>query len=162
MKLYEVNHMIVDLKNKLASGELDEKTVQDTLEGVLPIMEEKAKNISAMILNLQSDIRELKLAEERIMKRRKSAEKSAQWWHDYLLHSMETCDVKEIKTDEFVAKLQRNPVKVVVEDIERLPSKYVVVKTSYVANKKLLRKDMKEGEKIAGVELLKSNRVSFK
>ena len=96
------------------------------------------------------------------MKRRKSAEKSAQWWNDYLLHSMETCDVKEIKTDEFVAKLQRNPVKVVVEDIERLPSKYVVVKTSYVANKKLLRKDMKEGEKIAGVELLKSNRVSFK
>ena len=162
MKLYEVNHMIVDLKNKLASGELDEQTVQDTLEGVLPIMQEKAKNISAMILNLQSDVRELKLAEERIMKRRKSAEKSAKWWLDHLLHSMETCDVNEIKTDEFVAKLQRNPVKVVIDDIDNLPTKYVTQKVTLSAKKKSLREALQAGEKIEGVELLKSNRVAFK
>lgn len=162
MKLYEVATAFVEINRMLEDGDIDAETANSTLAGIMPEFETKVKNISAMILNLQSDAKQLREAEDRIAKRRKSAEKSVAYWKEYLLKNMADCGIDHVQCEEFVTKLQNNPPKVFVEDVDELPKEFVTVKVTKTANKKLLKSFIDDGGEVNGVSLIQEVRLAFK
>ena len=60
MKLYEIKNTYLDFLARMESGEIPEEAVQDTLEGLEGVFEEKADNIACLIKTLNAEASAIK------------------------------------------------------------------------------------------------------
>jgi len=164
MKLYEVTKAVEEIQVGVSMGEIDKEAAKDTIDSLFPVAEDKGKNIAAVVQNLESDVREMKAAEDRMAKRRKASVASIEWLKNYLLENMVALGWEEISCPEFTVKLANNPPKVEIDDdveIGNLADDWVTVKTTTLPNKKALKEALESGIKIKGIRIVRGKRLKF-
>jgi len=149
MKLYEISDQFKELE-KLE--DIDQETLNDTLESLTAEFQDKSVSVAAYFLNLDSDITQLKDAEKRIADRRKAIENRSKSLKDYLLSNMQRLEISEISCPEFKITL-RKPQKVV-----ELSSTYVEGYTTkewvLKIDKNAIRKALKAGVNVCHAKLV--------
>ena len=122
--LYEI---AAQYQNDLATIEaldLDDQTMQDTLEGLTGDFDDKATNIAKFIRNLESTAEAIKEAEGKMAARRKAIENKSKHLADYVLHHMLQSGIKEVSCPYFTIKPAKNPPKLEVFDDKQVPDQF--------------------------------------
>lgn len=154
--LYEISKDYQQALLALADMEdIDESVINDTLEGLEGVFENKAVNVAAYMLNLDAEAELVKQAEDRMKARRKAIETRAQALRDYLLRNMQACGITEIKAldGSFRARLMAGRESVQVEDSNLVPYSCMRTKTITEPDKTEIAKKLKAGEDVPGCKL---------
>lgn len=164
--LYEISSTYLATAQQLAELDLDEATLADTLDGESWPVEEKARAVSAIILNLESEASMVKEASEKIAKRARSLQARADWLHDYLMVNMQRTGITEIKAIDgtFRAKLYiGRDASVEITEPEIIPIDYrreIPARTE--PDKSLIKKAIADGYDVPGAHVVKKDRLEIK
>lgn len=126
MTLYELTGQFLQVNEMAVNGEIDEETMQGTLEAIECEIEEKAENYAKVIRNLESDIEALKKEEERLYERRKTIENNIKRIKKNLENCMIAVDKKKFKTDLFSFNIQKNVPALVIDNKNSIPAEYLI------------------------------------
>jgi len=162
--LYEIAAEYRDAANKLYDTDLDQQTIDDTLEGLRFPLEQKAISIAALALNMEATANAIKEAEQRQADRRRAIENRAKRLRDYLLYNMQAAGVGEIPSPMFALKVRNNPPAVVIEDEGLIPAQFKRVPDPAPPqpDKKAIKAAIDEGKEVPGATIRKSQRVDIK
>lgn len=153
--LYQMVDEYRDALAHLADMDLDDQTMEDTLEGLQGELIVKGQNVAAFALNLEAEAQAMKEAEQRIAKRRRALENKSKHLRDYLRINMERSGITEISANDksFRVKLMKGRPTCVIDDEKALPPDYVEeVKTTRV-DKRLITQAIKDGYEVPGAHL---------
>lgn len=137
MRLYELTEQWDVVFNMMEDGETDEQVIFDTLESIEGEIEDKADNYAKIIRNLQANADALKAEEERLYRRRKSAENHIQKLKDTLQANLEFIGKTKFKTDLFSFSVSKNGGKQplsITENLDEIPGKYLIPQPPKVNN----------------------------
>lgn len=164
LSLYEISAQYRQAFLKLADSELDDQTIDDTLEGLDGELEAKATNVAAFIRNLEASTDAIKQAEKQMAERRKAIEAKAERLKTYLKTNMEACGMTEISCPLFTLKIKRNPPSVVIDDAGQIGTDYYVYPEAPppYPDKKLIAQAIKDGFEVAGAHLESGTRLEIK
>ena len=145
MTLYELTGQFLQVNEMAVNGEIDEETMQGTLESIECEIEEKAENYAKVIRNLESDAEMLKKEEERLYNRRKTIENNIKRIKTNLENCMIAVDKKKFKTDLFSFNIQKNTPTLVIDNKNSIPAEYLIQQEPKVDTVNL-KKYLKENE----------------
>lgn len=110
------------------------------------------------ILSKENEISELKAEEQKISAKRKFIESQLNNFKENVKNVLEENGVEKIETEVGKILVRKNPISIEVEDIEKVPDEYKVVKTVVSVDKKKITENFKEtGELIDGVKINTEN-----
>lgn len=144
MTLYELQSQFAALYEMAASGDIDEKTFQDTLEAMSfeEEFEAKAEGYAKVIRNLAGDAETIKTEIERLQGRKNSLEQSTKQMKQRLQEAMEATGREKIKTPLFSIYLQKNAAKLVMDQNAEIPGEYLIPQPPKVDNAAIKEKLM--------------------
>ncbi len=150
MYLYEISDQFKELE-KLE--DIDQETLNDTLESLTAEFQDKGVSVASYFLNLDSDIAQLKKAEKRIAIRRKLIEKKSDSLKLYLTSNMQRLEISKIECPEFSISLRKSLSVLIVEDQSLIPDEFITIKTTVSVDKNEIKRRIKNGETVDGVYL---------
>lgn len=151
-----------NLMDMLDAGDIDEQAFLDTMEGIEDEVKAKATAVASYILNMRSLAANIKEAEANMAARRKSLESKATRLSDYLLSNLEAAGIPDVQTPLFAIKIKKLPPSVVVAKGAVLPDNFINRKVTETPNKVAIKNYLKEGNELAGVELVSGKRLEVK
>ena len=161
--LFAIAHDYQDLLWLMADGETqDEEDLQKILKEVSIDLARKSANVVGVFLNLESQAQEIKVAELRMKKRRESLEKNAKRLREYLLMHMQSLDLKEIKTPEFLIRIRKNPHRVGIATESLIPSEFKAEIITTKIDKTAIREALKAGKPVPGASLEQTQRLEVR
>jgi chromosome segregation ATPase len=152
--LYQLSHEFLAIKAQLEEAEIDEETLSDTLESLQMPIEEKAENVVKYMKELEA-LAEAKKAEAEIL--RKAAEsdlKKAENLKKYLQDNLNKLGIKKLQAGLFSLSFRKGS-EVVEVDENQLPEQYFVPQEPTPLGKSDLKKLIKEGNEIPGVQIVR-------
>jgi len=162
MRLYdiakEVEAAFDGLEESGAEISDDLRTKLDALKDNLDV---KADNIVRFIQELEVAAEGYKAEQERLAKKRKSAEGKIDWLKTYVADCMQLMGTKKLETELFTLSL-RNSERIEVPDPEMLPEQYRRTKVTVEPDKTLIKSDLKCGATIPGVVVLENVSLQIK
>jgi len=130
MNIYELTGQWIELQEMLESGDYDEQTIADTLEGLEGEIEAKADGYARIIRNMESDIEAFKKEAERLTEKKRRLENSVKRLKENLQMAMTLTGKTKFKTELFSFGIQKNggalPVIIDIEEAD-LPQELKVV-----------------------------------
>ncbi len=161
--LYEMTRGFEELKGFIEDGTIAAEDAADTIEAMELTIKAKSHNVTAFILNQESEIEQLKQAEKRMANRRKSLENAKERMREYLLANMMDNRIFEIECPEWKVKVAKCPPSVeLVEGAEELlADEFVRIKVTKSPDKKAIKKALKEGKEIPGAALITKTTLRF-
>ena len=148
MKLYEIKENYL----KLLNMDLDDQTLQDTLESLDADLEEKADNIACLIKSLEAEKEAIKNEVDGLMLRMTQKQVKADKLKQYLFDTFKALNKEKIETSRNVLQVKKNPPSVVLdEDFLNWASQ----------NKPELTRIKVEADKTAIKEILKNEELPF-
>ena len=164
MKLYELNSAIEQILNAMDSyADENEGLVSEQLEKELEALElakeEKLKNCYKAYRVLEAEMLSYEFEAKRLQTLKARAEKKLEGLKNYVAACLQgekfKCYLGEFRfrTSETV-ELEVEP--------QELPERYRRVKTTVVADKTTLKKDIKEGAEVPGVYLMEHKRLQVR
>lgn len=151
-KLYELSQQYQEL-SALADIEEMQEAVADTLEGLEGEFNDKAQALSAVVLNMDSDVEAIDSAIKRLQERKTAIKTRQQSMKDYLRDNMERCEIKSISCPLFTITCAKGREVAVIDSEEKLPEEFLSVETKIKPNKNEIAKALKEGAPIPGARL---------
>ncbi len=158
--LYELADEFKDALENLT--ELDDQAVIDTLESLEGEFKIKSANVAKYIKNLEHTLDGMKEAESNMRDRRASLEKKIVHMREYLKNNLEKSGLKKIDAPDISISMQKNPYKVVITNETEIPSNFIDTKETKAINKEKIKEALKNGEEVAGCELVQENRITIK
>lgn len=155
--LYELEGIYAHLQ----SLELDDETFQDTLESI-DFQNELEKNIEYFIKmkrNAEAEVASYKAEKLAFEKKQKQAEARAKKYDDIIKQAMELTNQDKISTGLFKVSLRKTE-SVSVLDLTQVPIEFI--KTKQEPMKTEIKKAIKSGYAIAGVELVEGRSLVVK
>lgn len=163
--LYELATQFQATAMQLADLDLDAQTIADTLEGESFPVEEKARGVCEIILNLQAEDEMVKAASDRIAKRAKQLQARADWLHEYLQTNMQRCGITEIKAIDgtFKATLYiGRDSHIEITDQSMIPADYLrEIPARLEPDKVLIKKAIADGYGVPGAIVVKKDRLTI-
>lgn len=156
--LYELTEQAVYLYELLQEGEIDEQTFNDTLEGIG--IDEKAENYCKIIKQFQADAETYKKEIDRLTARKKAADNAVDRMKSALLLFMQQTKQDKIKAGTFSIYTATTD-KVNVTNENEIPCVYLVEQPPKV-DKESIKKASKNGETVAGAELVYNTGVRIR
>lgn len=98
MKLYEIAAEYENLLNAIEAGEIPEEALNDTLESITSLLEEKADNIGCMIKNMTAEAEAIKAEEVKLAERRKAKENQVERLKTYLAEVLTRSGYTKLET----------------------------------------------------------------
>ena len=161
--LFEIAAEYRALAEKLHDTDLDEQTIEDTLEGASGDLAEKLTNIGFVVRNIEAEIDAMKQAEESIAKRRKAKENRIARLKSYALANMIATGKTKIESPWFVMGIRNNPESVVIDAEGQIPEDYLrEIPARYEVDKALVRKAIQDGFPVPGCHLTRTQSLSIK
>lgn len=152
LKLYELtDHYQHALHALTALEDVDDETIQNTLEGLQGDIEEKALNVAAYVQNILAEATTMRDYEKRMRVRRERLESQAKRMKAYLKFEMERGDLKSIKGEELSLAIRASKCSVVIDDERLLDRAYFRRHVSTCVDKEKIFDVLKGGGHIAGV-----------
>lgn len=158
--MYELTADYMTVLNMATDGETPPEAIADTLEAIGGEIEIKAESSAVIMQELNSEADKLKNEIERLTARKKSLENNAAAIKERIFDAMKTTGKEKFKTTLFSFSIGKNPVKLVIDDGEKIPHKYLIPQPAKVDNAKL-KEDLKAGKvcKYAHLEQSESLRI---
>lgn len=161
--LFEVAANYRALAEKLHDTDLDDKTIEDTLESESGDLVEKLTNVGFVIRNIDAEVAAMKDAEEKISARRKSKENRIARLKAYALANMLATGKTKIESPYFVMGLRNNPESVVIDAESQIPADYMrEIPASYSPDKTLIKKAIQDGYEVPGCHLTRTQSLQIK
>ena len=161
--LYEIAAQYRALAEKLHDTDLDDQTIEDTLEAESGDLVEKLTNIGFVVRNIEAEIDAMKQAEESIAKRRKAKENRIARLKAYALANMLATGKTKIESPWFVISVRNNPESVVIDAESQIPEDYMrEIPATYAPDKALIKQAIKDGYDVPGCRLTRTQSLSIK
>ena len=161
--LFEVAANYRALAEKLHDTDLDDKTIEDTLESESGDLVEKLTNVGFVIRNIDAEVFAMKDAEEKIAARRKSKENRIARLKAYALANMLATGKTKIESPYFVMGLRNNPESVVIDAESQIPADYMrEIPASYSPDRILIKKAIQDGYEVPGCHLTRTQSLQIK
>jgi len=160
--LYQLTESFITVLDNIPE-DVDQQTINDTLEAIDGAIEEKAYNIVAYSKWLDSQAKGIAAEEKRLADRRKAFENRSKSIKTYLQGNMERIGKTKIEHELFTISLQDNPGAVQINDDKVIPAKYLtIIPESYVPDKKAIAAAIKAGEIVPGCEFVQGRRLAVR
>ena len=156
--LYELTEQAKSLYYLLQEGEIDEQTFKDTLEAIGT--EEKAESYCKIIKQFQNDVVMFANEIDRLKARKKSAENAVERMKSALLLFMDQTKQDKIKAGTF-SIYTATTQSVNIKDQNAIPCIYLVEQPPTI-NKTAIKQAIKDGETVAGAELVNNTGVRIR
>lgn len=156
--LYEMTLQATALYEMLQAEMIDEKTFNDTLEGMGA--NEKVEGYCQIIKQLQSDVDMFKGEIDRLTARKKTAENAIDRMKNALLLFMEQTGQEKVKGGSFSVSTAFTQA-VQITDEKAIPLNWLVDQQPKI-DKAGIKKALKEGAEIAGAELITNKGVRIR
>lgn len=146
MRLYDLTEEYAALQDMLYDPEVDEQTIQDTIEAVWGEIEDKAEGYAKIIMDMKADAEILKEEENRLAARRRHLEARSQYLKDTLEANMRAVGKTKFKTALFTFNIQKNGgLQPLVIDglIDDIPGEFLIPQPP-VPNNEAIRKLLAE------------------
>lgn len=158
--LYEISGELKELLDLMQSAEVDEETIQDTIEstGLKDDFRNKIDGYLYVIDDLEASNKRIKKEEDRLAERRRMQEKNIRKMKDMLTDTMQLLDIQKERTDKYTVWVQNNPIKLNIEDEQFIPKEFYEEQKPKL-NRKKLTDYLKEGHEIKGTELTQTKGV---
>ena len=124
MKLYEITGEILELLMMAEDLELDQKMIQDTMEGLDFEFEEKAEAYAKVVKTLEMDIAGLDEEIQRMTKRKATIKNNIDRLKRSLEGAMIATGKRKFKTPLFGFGIQKNPPSLNVLDESKVPAEF--------------------------------------
>lgn len=149
--IYEITGDYLRLMDMMDDPELDQQTLNDTLEGIEGEFEYKAECYAKVMKNLEADTEGLKNEIDRLTQRKKAIDNNIKCLKETLQSAMTFTGKTKFKTDLFSFGIQKNAPSVVLEteDLEIIPEEFV--KTKREIDKAAIKDALKAGAELPGV-----------
>ena len=160
--LYDIAEEYRELLDLMQSAEVDEETIQDTIEatGLKDDFRNKVDGYLYVIDDLEASNKRIKNEENRLAERRRMQERNAKKMKDMLTDTMQLLDIQKERTDRYTVWVQNNPIKLNIEDEQFIPKEFYEEQQPKL-NRKMLTDYLKENKNksIKGVELTQTKGV---
>lgn len=162
--LYELAHSYRDAADKLADLDLDEQTIEDTLESLSGDLEVKATNTAMVVRNIEAMAAAIKDAEAQMAARRKALENRATRVRDYLLANMMVSGIQTIECPYFKLSVRDNPASVEVYEPGLIPATFMrqPEPPPPSPDKTAIKEALKAGQDVPGCKLTVGKRLDIR
>lgn len=151
--LYKISDDFAGLQKMVSDGEVTPEMIEDTLEGVTAMFEQKA-NAVVIIANeykRRAEMIDSEITRLQDMKRSMISQQNS--LKEYLRLNMERTGISKIECDLFKITLRKPTVTCQINNESDLPDDYVNVKTVITPDKRKILADLKSGIEVEGAEL---------
>lgn len=145
----------------IQNSDIDENQAAELMGMMQGTIQEKAKNIAAVIRNMETTVDAIAAAEKEMAARRKAIERKTEWMKNYLLQNMERTGISKIESPYFVIALLDNPESLIVESDADIPKEYWKQQEPTL-DKAGLKKDIQLGLIVPGCKLERKKSVRIK
>ena len=158
--MYDLTADYMAVLQMATDPDIDSEAIADTLEAIGEEIEIKAENTAKVLKELEAEAAKLKAETERLEARKRSIENNVKATKAYLYNAMKITGKEKFKTTLFSFNIQKNPVKLVIDDETKIPKKYFVPQPAKLDSAKL-KEDLKAGavRKYAHLEQGESLRI---
>lgn len=143
--MYELTADYLAVLEMANDPDIPPEAISDTLEGIEGEIEIKAENTAKVLKELEGNINTLKAEESRLNAKRKAIENNIVSIKKRLYDAMKLTGKEKFKTDLFSFNIQKNPVKVIIDDESKIPKKYITKETVIKIDKNKIKEDLKTG-----------------
>ena len=160
MTLYEMSETAKQLYDLLEAGEIDEQTVNDTMESLGT--SEKLESYVYIQRQLESEIAGFKAEIDRMTERKKNLEKQVERMKNAQIAYMQAAGMKSANAGTFKLSLRENRSCEII-DAAKIPAEYLrQIPATTEPDKKAMLAALKDGKQIDGVNLKSSFSVMVK
>lgn len=165
LKLYEITSQYHQLSEKLADGDFDLVTIQDTIEasGLVDALQDKAQGIEFVAREAEKYCPLIDMEIERLQALKAQRAKVAQGLRDYLLRNMEAAGIERIECPLFKISIRKNPPAVEVLDDRQMPASFWVMPEPKPVeariDKKAIAAAIKAGQDVPGAMLVQHTKL---
>lgn len=159
--MYELTESYLEVLAMASDPDIPPEVIADTLESIEGEIELKAENTAVIMQELTAEAEKLRAEEKRLAERRKKLENNVEAMKNRLYTAMKTTGKEKFKTTLFSFNIQKNPVRVVIDDESKIPKKYLIPQPAKLDTAKL-KEDLKasdRGRKYAHLEQGESLRI---
>lgn len=126
MTLYDLTNEWAMLMAMAEDPEMDPQLFQDTLEGLDGDLEQKSDNYARVMKSLEHDAAALRAEEKRLADRRRTIENNLERMKKSLEQMMRVTGKMKFKTPFFTFGIQKNPARLVIDDLAAVPDRYLI------------------------------------
>lgn len=159
--MYELTTEFKELLAMAGDPDIEPEAITDTLEAITGEIELKAENTAVIINELTAEAAKIKAEETRLTERRKALEAHATRLKDGLYNAMKTVGREKFKTTLFSFNIQKNPVKLIIDDESKVPKKYLIQQAPKIDNT-ALKEYLKNGKSCSYAHLEQTEGLRIK
>ena len=166
--LYILTNQYQAIVEKLAEGDFDLQTIEDTIEasGIVDEFSIKAQNCEFIARELLAHHDAIDAEITRLTALKTKRDKAAQTMRDYIKICMERAGIEKIECPLFKLSIRKNPFSVEVIDLLSLPAEYWRIpepKPPVAApDKTAIKAALLEGKEVTGAKLIQNTRLEIK
>ena len=158
--MYELTADYLTVLAMATDGETPPDAIADTLEAIGGEIEIKAENSAVIMQELNAEADKIDAEIKRLTARKKSLETNSDAIKQRVFDAMKATGKEKFKTTLFSFSIGKNPVKLIIDDAEKIPRKYLIPQPAKIDNA-ALKEDLKAGKvcKYAHLEQFESLRI---
>lgn len=156
MKLYELSESYQKFLDYVSShDDIEEQTINDTIESLEGAIEEKICNTALVVKTLKAELKAVEEARKKLQQREKALENRVESIQNYIFDNMKSTGRDKARNALVTVWTQKSAPYVRSINESVIDSSYEVPQEKKY-NKKQILSDMKSGKAVAGVELGRS------
>lgn len=126
MTLYELTSDFKNVLEMAQDPDIDVQAIKDTLEAIGGEIEIKADGYAKVIRELSADVDALTAEINRLTARKSAIVKKIDTMKSMLTCAMNSTGKTKFKTDLFSFNVQKNPPSVIVDDVDKIPTQFLI------------------------------------
>lgn len=158
MTLYEMTANAIYLYDLLSNGDIDEQTVNDSLEGM--DVAGKLEDYCKVIRQFEADAAAYKAEKDRLAAKQKKAEDAAERLEEAVLNYMSAANTEKAKCGVFEIKVKQSKAANIV-NADAISSEYVIQQPPKI-DRAAIRKALMSGKAVDGAELKINYSINIK
>ena len=148
--LLSLTGKLLELYEMCDDPDVDQDAWEGSFEAIEGERDDKLNGYAAVIAKLKADGKAIKEQETRLYERRRAIEHSIERMMANISYSMAATNERSIKTTYWTFAMRKNPQSVVIDNASLVPKQYLKYAEPTI-DKKMLRDDLINGEKLEGV-----------
>lgn len=159
--MYELTADYLAVLGMATDGETPPEAIADTLEAIGGEIEIKAENSAVIMQELNAEVAKLDAEIKRLTARKNALETNANAIKERIYNAMKAVNKPKFKTALFSFSISKNPVKLVIDDAEKIPKKYLIPQPAKIDNA-ALKEVLKTGKKYKYAHLEQTERLTIR
>jgi ubiquinone biosynthesis protein Coq4 len=167
MTLFELSQDYKNFLQAIEDGLIPEDAINDSLESISGLIEDKADNIACMIKNLNAEALAIKTEEQALAERRKAKEKQVERLKEYLSETLLSVNYTKIETARNKISFRKSESVYIANEEEFIEwctkehDDFLTYKAPTL-NKTMIKSALASGEVIEGASIVSKQNMQIK